>query len=63
MVGTPSIPDEKADPNGLRAISSANHPRAPASIDKLPQQSEGLLQALIQAIPDLIWLKDTSGTY
>ena len=31
-------------------------------IDKSPQQREGLLHALIQAIPDLVWLKDGSGT-
>lgn len=38
---------------------------APGSAEglDLPRQSTARLPALVQAIPDLIWLKDASGTY
>ena len=35
----------------------------PAGITSSTQPGEGLLHALIQAIPDLVWLKDINGTY
>jgi len=63
MAGTPNSPEEKPETNGLRENSSASHIQVPAGSLKSPQQREVLLHDLIQAIPDLVWLKDTSGTF
>lgn len=58
-------PHEKAEPadHDRRANSSPGPIAVSAEIMKSPRQSDGLLQALMQTIPDLIWLKDVSGTY
>ena len=63
MADASNMPEKGTETGVARAHFPSGTARDPAQDHNSQRESESLLSALIQAIPDLIWLKDAGGTY